>query len=47
METDIEEKIIGIANADRSSQVFTLFERLPVQKDTQFKTLNGEIIYPV
>ena len=30
VETDIEEKIIGIANVDRSSQVFALFERLPV-----------------
>ena len=45
MEIDIEEKIIGIANVDRLSQVFTLFERLSVQKDTQFKTLNGEIVY--
>ena len=34
-------KIIGIANVDRSSQVFTLFERLRVQKDTLFKTLKG------
>ena len=32
---------------DCSLQVFTLFERLPVQKDTLFKTLDGEIIYPV
>ena len=40
-------KIIGIANVDRSSQVFTLFEKLPVQKDTLFKTLNSEIAYPV
>ena len=47
MEIDIEEKIIGTANVDRSWQVFTLFERLPVQKDTQFKTLNSEIVYPV
>ena len=39
--------IIGISNADCSSQVFTLFERRPVQKDTQFKTLNSEIVYPV
>ena len=30
------EKNIGITNVDRSSQVFTLFERLPVQKDTPF-----------
>ena len=29
-------KIIGITNVARSSQVFTLFERLPVQKDTLF-----------
>ena len=43
MEVDVEEKIIGFAKVDRSSQVFTLFERLPVQKDTQFKTLNSEI----
>ena len=41
------EKNIGIANVDRSSQVFTLFERLWVQKDTLFKTLNSEIVYPV
>ena len=40
-------KIIGIANVDRLSQVFTLFETLPVQKDTLFKTLNSEIVYPV
>ena len=26
---------------DCSLQVFTLFERLPVQKDTLFKTLDG------
>ena len=25
--------MIGIANVDRSSQVFALFEELPVQKD--------------
>ena len=42
-----EKKIIGIASVDRSSQAFTLFEMLPVQKDTLFKTLNGEIIHPV
>ena len=46
-EIDVEEKNIGIADVDRSSQVFTLFGRLPVQKDTQFKTLNSEILYPV
>ena len=40
-------KVIGIANVDRSSQVFVLFERLLVQKDTLFKTLNSEIVYPV
>ena len=40
-------KIIGITNVDRLSQVFTLFERFPVQKDTLFKTLNSEIVYPV
>ena len=28
-------------------KVFTLFERLPVQKDSLFKKLNSEIIYPV
>ena len=40
--------VIGISNVDRSSQVFTLFERLPVQKDrTLFKTLNSKIVYPV
>ena len=32
------EKIIGIKNVDRSLQVFTLFERLPVQKDTLFNS---------
>ena len=41
------EKIIGNANVDRSSQVFTLFLRLPVQKDTLFSALNSEIVYPV
>ena len=46
MQIDVEEKIIGFANVDRSSQVFTLFERLPVQKDNQFKKLNSEILYP-
>ena len=30
-----------------SSQVFTLFEGLAVQKDTLFKTLNSETVYPV
>ena len=30
----MRKKIIGIANLDRSSQVFALFERLAVQKDT-------------
>ena len=40
-------KIIGITNVDRLSQVFTLFERFPVQKDTLFKPLNSEIVYPV
>ena len=40
-------RIIGIANVDRSSRVFTLFERLPFQKDTLFKALNNEIVYPV
>ena len=40
-------RIIGIANVDRSSQVFTLFERLPFQKDTLLKTPNSEIVYPV
>ena len=30
-------KNIGITNVARSSQVFTLFERLPVQKDTLFR----------
>ena len=29
-------KIIGIKNVDRSSQGFTLFKRLPVQKYTLF-----------
>ena len=37
---------IRITNVDRSSQVFTLFERPPVQKDdTLFKTLDSEIIW--
>ena len=40
-------KIIGITNVDRLSQVFTFFERLPVQKDTQFKTFNSKIVYLV
>ena len=44
MEIDIQENIIGIANVDCSSQVLTLFERLPVQKDTLFKTLNSGIV---
>lgn len=39
----VEIEIIGFANVDRSSQVFTLFQRLPVQKDVLFKTLNSEI----
>ena len=39
--------MIGIANVDRSSQVFTLFEELPVQKDPEFKTLNIEVVYHV
>ena len=38
---------MGIANVDGSSQVFTLFERLPVQKGTLCKMLNSEIVYPV
>ena len=47
MEIDVEEKSIGIADVDRSSQVFTLFAgRRPVQKDTQFKKLSSEILYP-
>ena len=44
LEIDIKEKNIGIANIDRSSQVL---ERLPVQKDTLFKMLTSEIVYPV
>ena len=39
--------MIGLANVDRSSQVFTLFEELPVQKDPEFKTLTTEIVYHV
>ena len=36
-------QIIGIANVDRSSQVFTLFERLPVVKFyTLFRTQDLE-----
>ena len=47
VEIDIKEKkkvLVLQNNVDRSSQVF---ERLPVQEDTLFKTLTSEIVYPV
>ena len=46
VEIYIQKKNIGIANEACLSQVLTLFERLPVQKHTLFKTLNSEIVYP-
>ena len=33
-----KKKIIDISNVDRLSQVFTLFERFPVQKEALFRT---------
>ena len=47
MELDFLEKMLFPQMQTTHRPTFTLFENLSVQKDTLFKKLNSEIVYPL